>query len=130
MALVRARYKPHQKHMDGPLLKCCTFQVFLLYTGLAARTAADGSSGFRGLGHIDSHEDTLTVTLNLGVPENADAPDDTARAGKRKARGSQTKKARNKKDTTNRTIEVEIVQDKTALRSRKGDTGSVLWHAR
>ena len=28
------------------------------------------------------------------------------------------------------TLEVEIFQDKTALRSRKGDTGSVLWHAR
>lgn len=117
-------------HIDGPLLKCYATQVFLLYTGLAARTAADGSSGFRGLGHIDSHEDTLTVTLNLGVPENADAPDDTARAGKRKTRGSQTKKARNKRDAAERTMEVEIVQDKTALRSRKGDTGSVLWHAR
>ncbi|OJT05059.1 Diaminohydroxyphosphoribosylamino-pyrimidine deaminase [Trametes pubescens] len=104
-------------------------EVFLLYTGLAARTAADGSSGFRGLGHIDSHEDTLTVTLNLGIPENADAPDDMTGAGKRKARGSQSKKARSKKDAAERTLEVEIVQDKTALRSRKGDTGSVLWHA-
>lgn len=29
-----------------------------------------------------------------------------------------------------KTIEIDVAQDTTALRSRKGDTGSVLWHAR
>ena len=44
----------------------------------------------------------------------------------------QKTKKRQKKPRKNqgRTIEIEIAQDKTALRSRKGDTGSVLWKAR
>lgn len=29
-----------------------------------------------------------------------------------------------------KTLEIQLAQDKTALRSRKGDTGSVLWRAR
>ncbi|KAI0818479.1 putative methyltransferase-domain-containing protein [Trametes gibbosa] len=105
-------------------------EVFLLYTALAARSAADGSTAFRGLGHIDSHEDTLTVTLNLGAPEDTKRGTEAARSSKRSARGRQDKITRSKKTAaTEQTLEVEIVQDKTALRSRKGDTGSVLWHA-
>ncbi|KAH9851456.1 putative methyltransferase-domain-containing protein [Lenzites betulinus] len=101
-------------------------EVFLLYTSLAARSAADGSTGFRGLGHIDSHEDVLTVTLNLGAAEDGAEETNTS---KRSTRGAHGKKARSKREPVEQTLEVEIVQDKTALRSRKGDTGSVLWHA-
>ncbi|KAI0666681.1 putative methyltransferase-domain-containing protein [Trametes maxima] len=104
-------------------------EVFLLYTDLAARKAADGTAEFRGLGHIDSHEDTLTITLNLGVPDNAvdsGASGKSTRAGRA---ASHKKRLRGKRDVPERTLEVEIAQDKTALHSRKGDTGSVLWHA-
>ncbi|KAI0326860.1 hypothetical protein GY45DRAFT_1328425 [Cubamyces sp. BRFM 1775] len=104
-------------------------EVFLLYTDLAARKATDGSDGFRGLGHIDSHEDVLTITLNLGMPvqTNGDTGDGTTQL--KHGRGAHKKKARAKRDDLERTLEVEILQDKTALRSRKGDTGSVVWHA-
>ncbi|KAI0644463.1 putative methyltransferase-domain-containing protein [Trametes meyenii] len=103
-------------------------EVFLLYTDLAARKVADGTTGFRGLGHIDSHEDTLTITLNLGDPDNdgfCGGVEESPQTG----RAVRKKTSRGKKYHPEPTLEVEIVQDKTALRSRKGDTGSVLWHA-
>ncbi|TBU44697.1 putative methyltransferase-domain-containing protein [Dichomitus squalens] len=39
------------------------------------------------------------------------------------------RKVQGRKHDVSETLEVEIFQDKTALRSRKGDTGSVVWHA-
>ncbi|KAI0373587.1 hypothetical protein BV20DRAFT_1119130 [Pilatotrama ljubarskyi] len=104
-------------------------EVFLLYTGLAARNAADSSAGFRGLGHINSREDSLMITFELGVPETTDECREMPIAAAHKKRTAAKGKARGKKVLPEHTLEVEIVQDKTALRSRKGDTGSVLWHA-
>ena len=41
------------------------------------------------------------------------------------------KRAKKKKSNVEtQTIEIQLFQDKTALRSRKGDTGSVVWKAR
>ncbi|KAI0351052.1 hypothetical protein OH77DRAFT_1430280 [Trametes cingulata] len=104
-------------------------EVFLLYTNQAARNVADGSTGFRGLGHIDSHEDTLTITFDLGTPEGMDERQGAPVSATQGARNATRRKARSKKDLPERTLEIEIMQDKTALRSRKGDTGSVVWHA-
>ncbi|PIL34006.1 hypothetical protein GSI_03714 [Ganoderma sinense ZZ0214-1] len=109
-------------------------EVFLLYTNLATQKAADGTTHFRGLGHIDSHEDVLTISLNIGRPaeEQTGKAEDVAVApsNKHKHRGASKRKMQGKRRDEVETVEVEIVQDKTALRSRKGDTGSVLWHAR
>ncbi|KAJ8495225.1 hypothetical protein ONZ51_g1828 [Trametes cubensis] len=102
-------------------------EVFLLYTELAARKAADGSGGFRGLGHIDSHEDVLNITLNLGAVNASGKPGDAATQDQ-PGKDAHKKKARSKRSDVEQTLEVEILQDKTALRSRKGDTGSVVWH--
>ena len=112
-----------------------TSQVFLLYTNLASRKAADGTTRFRGLGHIDSHEDVLTISFNIGMPAEEQSAKAVnipvaAPANKHKHRGALKRKVQGKRRDEIETIEVEIVQDKTALRSRKGDTGSVLWHAR
>jgi len=95
-------------------------EVFLLYTRLAARGPLDGSTPFRGLGHVDSHKDTLTIELTIDIPN--DSAESESSIGKAKKRKS--KKARQE-----RTFSIELAQDKTALRSRKGDTGSVVWHA-
>jgi len=69
--------------------------------------------GFRGLGHVDSRKDTLSIDFELKafVPPS----DPSIKKSKTKQR--------------DKTIEVVLAQDKTALRSRKGDTGSVLWRA-
>lgn len=89
-------------------------QVFLLYTDLAGQRS-DTNDEFRGLGYLDNHKDTLT--LEFIIPRSP--PSDL----KRKTRRGNAKVEED-------TLEVHIAQDKTALRSRKGDTGSVLWKAR
>lgn len=95
-------------------------EVFLLYTSLAARGPCNGLTGFRGLGHIDSHHDTLTIEFTLDEPHDSTAQGPTQSSTRQKSK----KLARQEQ-----TLTVELFQDKTALRSRKGDTGSVLWHA-
>ena len=93
-------------------------QVFLLYTNLQHSSAEDSlSARFRGLGHVDSRKDTLSITFELKSPVLES--DTTAKQSKFKRRQKGDK-----------TLEIELAQDKTALRSRKGDTGSVLWIAR
>ena len=99
----------------------------MLYTRLATEKPADGTTAFRGLGHIDSHEDVLTIPLKIKASE--DQADITPVPTTQRSRRSLKKKTR-KLGPQEQLLEVEIVQDKTALRSRKGDTGSVVWHAR
>jgi hypothetical protein len=96
-------------------------EVFLLYTSLASLSAADGAAPFRGLGFLDARSDVLTVRLELSAP---DASSDTM------LRRRKAKKSGKRKKAEPEVVEVELAQDKTALNSRKGDTGSVLWQAR
>ncbi|EIW79055.1 hypothetical protein CONPUDRAFT_59850, partial [Coniophora puteana RWD-64-598 SS2] len=100
--------------------------IFLLYTTLrGAPIELVGPDGFRGLGHIDSRQDTLTIDITLRRPLAEDALTEKQSS---KGQPQSGKKGR-------RLEEEEIVktftlaQDKTALRSRSGDTGSVLWRA-
>ncbi|EPQ56723.1 hypothetical protein GLOTRDRAFT_105536 [Gloeophyllum trabeum ATCC 11539] len=94
--------------------------VFLLYTQLSACQTADGSSTFRGLGHVNSRRDTLTVTFELRPPTSEDPSVSAIKNSSRR---------RKKKSMQEITIQVDLLQDTTALRSRTGDTGSVLWRA-
>ncbi|TFK52008.1 hypothetical protein OE88DRAFT_1629145 [Heliocybe sulcata] len=94
-------------------------EVFLAYTRLSGFRTSDGTSAFRGLGQVDSRKDTLTVTFELKAPSNAHDEPPTKRPRKYKT-----------KIATETNIEVELSQDTTSLRSRSGDTGSVLWQAR
>ena len=73
-----------------------------------------------GLGYVDSRSPVLSVKIELDLP--ADRP--PSRKNRRKS--SEIIKSR-KRDMA---IEVELAQDPTSLRSRKGDTGSVLWRVR
>lgn len=91
-----------------------TYQVFLLYIGLPSEELS--TDGFRGLGHVDSHKDTLSIDFELKATVTQTDSSVTRKTSKRKQR--------------DKTVEVILAQDKTALRSRKGDTGSVLWKAR
>ena len=74
-----------------------------------------------GLGYVDSRSPVLSVKIELDLP-GADRP--PSRKNRRKS--SEITKSR-KRDMA---IEVELAQDPTSLRSRKGDTGSVLWRVR
>ncbi|KAJ7623248.1 putative methyltransferase-domain-containing protein [Roridomyces roridus] len=82
-------------------------ELFVLYS-----KSTPSSDKLRGLGYLDSHSDTLTLTFELkDTPLLSSVP---------------TKSKRKPQD---KTVEIELVQDKTALRSRTGDTGSVVWKA-
>ncbi|TFY73315.1 hypothetical protein EWM64_g10697, partial [Hericium alpestre] len=98
-------------------------EVFLLYTELATLKPADGDSNgvFRGLGFLDNKKDTLTIQITT-VPPVHQLPETVFGKGKRKSK-SKIKKAELE------VREFELAQDGTALRSRSGDTGSVLWKA-
>jgi len=67
------------------------------------------------LGQVDSRQDILTISFTLTKP--AECPS-LARSSKRKRRAAETID-----------FEIQIAQDKTSLRTRKGDTGSVVWKA-
>ncbi|EIM86495.1 uncharacterized protein STEHIDRAFT_156802 [Stereum hirsutum FP-91666 SS1] len=110
-------------------------EVFLLYTRLASIHPVDGESKepFRGLGYLDGKSDTLTVRLEL-KPPTAEPPTSNTftptgkKSGRNKSRSAHGK-AKKENDDGTKVIEVELAQDRTALRSRSGDTGSVLWRA-
>ncbi|KAJ7281572.1 hypothetical protein C8J57DRAFT_1500266 [Mycena rebaudengoi] len=84
-------------------------EVFLLYS--TARPEP------RGLGYLDSRSDTLTLSFELKSPP----PSKPASASRRKPAN---------RPAPDKTVEIQLAQDKTALRSRPGDTGSVVWKAR
>lgn len=91
--------------------------MFLLYTNILLAPSEDAHTDeFHGLGHVDSRKDTLFIKLELKSSALHSDPS--------------VKKSRGKRVDSSKTLEVELAQDKTSLRSRKGDTGSVLWKAR
>lgn len=89
-------------------------QVFLLYTRLAAKPHTEAMGG---LGYVDSRTPVLSVKIELDLP--------TVQPSSRK----KSSKGTRFRDQT-MAVEVELAQDPTSLRSRKGDTGSVLWRVR
>ncbi|KAJ6607476.1 putative methyltransferase-domain-containing protein [Mycena sp. CBHHK59/15] len=84
-------------------------EVFILYS-------SPPSNEQRGLGYLDSHADTLTLEFEL-------------KAVSRPSSTSKSKRKPASRPMQDKTIEVQLSQDKTALRTRAGDTGSVVWKA-
>ncbi|KAG5638562.1 hypothetical protein H0H81_011908 [Sphagnurus paluster] len=112
-------------------------EVFILYSDLQAGVASETSpeTSFRGLGHVDSRKDTMSITFELSNPAISIPASSSLGAEEVPVKLSHRhKKTIQKKDkfkvTGGKTITIELAQDKTALRTRKGDTGSVLWKAR
>ncbi|KAI5124253.1 hypothetical protein M0805_005102 [Coniferiporia weirii] len=101
-------------------------ELFLLYTRLSTQAAQDGTHAFTGLGSIDSKQDTLTVFFDLPPPAEQIQQIDPAEIAGPSSK-HHVRRAKTKRKTENRTLEIELLQDKTTLRSKKGDTGSVLW---
>ncbi|KAG8215033.1 hypothetical protein J3R82DRAFT_8441 [Butyriboletus roseoflavus] len=99
-------------------------EIFLLYSALnQTKTNLVGPDGYRGLGHLDSRRDTLTIQFELRPPSSAPSPPHPTK------RPKHSRKKASSKGSSTRVIEIEIAQDSTALRSRNGDTGSVVWRA-
>jgi len=110
-------YTPSTSHRDGELT---IIKLFILYSELQSTSASDSAASFRGLGYLDSHKDILEINFELTNPLPSSSSFPTSRG----------RKSRKPFLTANRNIEIEVYQDKTALHSRKGDTGSVVWKAR
>ncbi|KAI9460730.1 putative methyltransferase-domain-containing protein [Russula earlei] len=124
-------------------------EIFLLYTRLATLKPPDSSDlgNFHGLGSENSMEDALLVRIELKPPptthEVANMSGESKRNTGRKIKGKKKKSSRSditighegmlewggKGQPEPVVLEYELFQDKTALRSRSGDTGSVLWKA-
>jgi hypothetical protein len=99
-------------------------QVFLLYTNLQQGASNLGTfQGYRGLGYVDSRQTTLTIQFDLKAPASSFDDDGELKKG----RGAKRKR---KVLVQDKVVDIQLMQDTTALRTRKGDTGSVLWMAR
>ncbi|KAK0457832.1 putative methyltransferase-domain-containing protein [Desarmillaria tabescens] len=109
---------------DSQLVVDADEEVFLIYSDLQGGISPY-SGEFRGLGQQDSHHDVLTVQLDLCPPMGA-PPVPLPRA---KSSRHSSKRPTKLSRPAGRTIEISVAQDVTALRSRNGDTGSVVWKA-
>ncbi|KAJ7043568.1 putative methyltransferase-domain-containing protein [Mycena alexandri] len=87
-------------------------EVFILYS-----KSTPSSNELRGLGYLDSHKDTLTLSFELKPPTWSNS-----------GTGKQKRKLASRV-IQDKTVEIQLAQDKTALRTRAGDTGSVVWRA-
>ncbi len=122
-------------------------EIFLLYTRLASLKPPDSSDmgHFHGLGSENSKEDALLVRIELQSPpppppstattdELSPAPRYEKRNAGRRNTGKKKREAPSgssgRQDLGPVVLEYRLFQDVTALRSRSGDTGSVLWKTR
>jgi hypothetical protein len=119
---------------SATLLSDADEEIFLLYTRLAALKPADSSDTgrFHGLGSEDPNQDSLQICIELKPPITCAPQNSETRNQRRKRRGESgapnVKEERSRRDPI--VFEYVLFQDKTALRSRSGDTGSVLWKTR
>ncbi|KAJ3730005.1 putative methyltransferase-domain-containing protein [Lentinula guzmanii] len=112
-------------------------EVFILYTELQAQDyqslPSSTMTSFRGLGHVDSHQDIVFLKFPLINPVAGSSSASAASNTSSELESSKSRRRARKKRDTHRPdvieLEIQIAQDKTSLRSRKGDTGSVVWRA-
>ncbi|KAG8735156.1 hypothetical protein FRC12_018199, partial [Ceratobasidium sp. 428] len=96
-------------------------EVFLLYSRSFENRDEDG---IQGLGSVDSRANVLTLSFTLRPPA------DQLMVPVTRGRSRVGRTRRESKDNKHeKVIEIEVSQDVTSLRSRKGDTGSVVWRA-
>ncbi|KAG6900332.1 hypothetical protein C0993_012529 [Termitomyces sp. T159_Od127] len=67
----------------------------------------------------------MTISFELKAPNHPNHSSTNAKISK----SQRAKKTQKPVKIMDKTVEIELFQDKTALRSRRGDTGSVLWKA-
>ncbi|KAF8524207.1 hypothetical protein JB92DRAFT_1472256 [Gautieria morchelliformis] len=108
-------------------------EIFLLYCQLQSSSATlDTDVNASGLGCVDSRMGELSVRLDVQEVPAHDAATRT-RSEPSHSRASKRSKAASKKrdihSASEEPLEIQLFQDVTGLRSRKGDTGSVLWRA-
>ncbi|CAE6426011.1 unnamed protein product [Rhizoctonia solani] len=96
-------------------------EVFILYSQHFENRDEDG---IQGLGSVNSLANSLTLSFALTPSSPA-----IAEGFKTNGRGRHKKAQSSKSEPVEKVVEIEVFQDVTGLRSRKGDTGSVVWRA-
>ena len=120
---VRTRFK---HHFCGTRLKSSVRNTGR-FSARSRKYQSDTSTTFRGLGHVDSNKDTITIQFE---PKAKDEGSRSPNVGTSLSNTKPAKRVKHRTPQPSWSFEVELAQDRTALRSRKGDTGSVLWKAR
>jgi hypothetical protein len=138
---------------DATFVSDADEEIFLLYTRLAALKPPDGSDTdhFHGLGSENSKQDSLLVRIELKPPPpppstvtvatSEPSPASYSEKPDNRKAGRRYKKRESRQSRSDVLIgrgkvlepvvlEYRLFQDITALRSRSGDTGSVLWKTR
>lgn len=105
-------------------------QIFLLYTA-----ASETRRRTLGLGSVDSKKDEMTITIDVVArpiaSDTSSRMTETPRSHSSRPSKKSTSQGKKHLDTRkDETIEVTLFQDVTGLRTRAGDTGSVVWRAR
>jgi hypothetical protein len=129
---------------DATFVSDADEEIFFLYTRLAALKPPDSSDTghFHGLGTENSKEYALLVRIELKPPPTACEP--TPKSEKLNRNTGRRKRGKKREGSNSRSEipvgrgkepepvvqEYRLFQDITALRSRSGDTGSVLWKTR
>ncbi|ODN91383.1 hypothetical protein L198_05897 [Cryptococcus wingfieldii CBS 7118] len=104
-------------------------QLMELYMSLASVKEESQHENFgkssEGLGYLDSSQSVLELLIDIEPPKDSSAVPEVVYGKGRRRKG--TKKEGGKDSMVS--IPVVLNQDLTALRGRKGDTGSVLWRS-
>ncbi|KAH9989562.1 putative methyltransferase-domain-containing protein [Russula vinacea] len=123
---------------DATFVSDADEEIFLLYTRLAALKPPDSSDTghFHGLGTENPKDDALLVRIELKpppvtaydpAPKSEKLNRNIGRRNRRKKREGSGIRFDHGKELEPVVLEYRLFQDITALRSRSGDTGSVLW---
>ncbi|KAG6898322.1 hypothetical protein C0992_011914 [Termitomyces sp. T32_za158] len=97
-------------------------EVFIIYSDLQSTNKSDTP---RGLGYVDSRQDAMTISFELKASYYPNQSSTTVK----NSTSQRARKVQKLVKIMDKTVQFELFQDKTALRSRRGDTGSILWKA-
>ncbi|CAE6341931.1 hypothetical protein RSOLAG22IIIB_02754 [Rhizoctonia solani] len=100
-------------------------EVFILYSRHFENKDEDG---IQGLGSVNSLAGNLSLSFTIKPPLHQ-VDHTIVEKSRPKGRVRYKKASNSNPQQAEKTIEIEVFQDVTGLRSRKGDTGSVVWRA-
>ncbi|KIJ55493.1 hypothetical protein M422DRAFT_41449 [Sphaerobolus stellatus SS14] len=106
-------------------------EVFLLYSRLQSSQAVPQDAidiKTSALGSVDSKQGELAVEIIYGPLESVSNEPTSPSVGSKRRKSTAASRKQSQKDRP-KSLEITVFQDTTGLRSRKGDTGSVLWRA-
>jgi hypothetical protein len=101
-------------------------KIFLLYSQLQASGAVSNETlDLGGLGFVDSRKGELLVRIDVKDPSHKEsgAPQAIPSSARTSKRGKAALRKDKQETKTGEPLEIQLFQDTTALRSRKGDTG-------